>query len=64
MFKNSNENTERIIENIKILPILRSFDLLKDDEKRKIFFRKEFSSKDQPKPNSCQIKDKYLIINI
>lgn len=37
------ENAEKIIEGIKMLPILKNFDQLKEEDKRKIFHKKELS---------------------
>ncbi|RNA44220.1 equilibrative nucleoside transporter 1 [Brachionus plicatilis] len=45
------ENAEKIIEGIKMLPILKNFDQLKEEDKRKIFHKKELSlTFSDPKP--------------
>lgn len=45
------ENAERIIEGIKMLPILKNFDQLKEEDKRKIFHKKELTqASSDPKP--------------
>lgn len=56
------ESTGKIIEGIKMLPILKNFDQLKEEDKRKIFHKKELSMTfSDPKPI---LKDRLNLVRI